>query len=618
MFFSTIRSALVPVLATFVYCLSLTAGPAQASFSGTQPLPMDKAFHLTASQTDNNGIRLKWTIAPGYYLYENHFSLQAGQADIAMPSLEGDRQEKDDPTFGLTTIFYDHVATVIPLTNRADGQNLQITYQGCQDGGICYPPVTRTINPVTLAITAAGNGLPYAFARKQQNFEETPQASGITIAADSGNMVNSLLHDGGLPLLLGSFVLFGIALAFTPCVFPMYPILAGTIIRQQENVTVWRSFSISVAYVLAMACAFGLLGMVAAWSGQNLQMALQSPWAIGAVAALFAVLSLSMFGFFELQLPSAWVNAISRTSAGSTRGSYSSAALLGFTSALIVGPCVTAPLAGALIYIAQTGNMAIGAASLFALGLGNGIPLILFGTLGAKALPKAGAWMNRVRQAFGFIFIAVAIWMLSRLVPPAVILALWAAFMIGIATWLGAFDSLSPEASGRRRATKAIGLAVALYGIILAVGAASGGSDPLRPLGHLIAQNSNNAPETGRLAFQNISTQTELNNALAQAGNKPALLYVTADWCATCAIIDRHVLQDRQTQNLLAGFNLIKLDVSANSPVQQEIMRALEVAGPPTMIFVNAQGHEVNGTRLIGDITPSSLARAINTTQAAK
>jgi len=579
---------------------------------------MDKAFHLTASQTDKNGIRLKWTIAPGYYLYENHFSLQAGHADIAMPPLEGDRQEKDDPTFGLTTIFYDHVATVIPLTNSADGQNLQITYQGCQDGGICYPPVTRTINPVTLAITAAGNGLPYAFARKQQNSEETSQVSGITIAADSGNMVNSLLHDGGLSLLLGSFLLFGIALAFTPCVFPMYPILAGTIIRQQENVTIWRSFSLSVAYVLAMACAFGLLGIVAAWSGQNLQMALQSPWAIGAVAALFAVLSLSMFGFFELQLPSAWVNAISRTGAGSTRGSYSSAALLGFTSALIVGPCVTAPLAGALIYIAQTGNMAIGAASLFALGLGNGIPLILFGTLGAKALPKAGAWMNRVRQAFGFIFIAVAIWMLSRLVPPAVTLALWAAFTIGIATWLGAFGSLSPDTSGRHRAAKAIGLAVALYGIILAVGAASGGNDPLRPLGHLIAQNNNNAPEASRLAFQSISTQAELNNALAQTNNRQSLLYVTADWCATCVIIDRHVLQDRQIQNLLAGFNLIKLDISANSPAQQEIMRALKVAGPPTMIFINPQGHEVNGTRLIGDISPSSLARAINTTQAAK
>lgn len=618
MFFSTIRSALVPVLAAFVYCLSITAGLAQSSFSGTQPLSMDKAFHLTASQTDNNGIRLKWTIAPGYYLYENHFSLQAGQADIAMPPPEGDRQEKDDPTFGLTTIFYDHVAIIIPLTNSADGQNLQITYQGCQDGGICYPPVTKTINPVTLAITAAGSGLPYAFARKQQNSEETPQANGITIAADSGNMVNSLLHDGGLPLLLGSFLLFGIALAFTPCVFPMYPILAGTIIRQQENVTVWRSFSLSVAYVLAMACAFGLLGIVAAWSGQNLQMALQSPWAIGAVAALFAVLSLSMFGFFELQLPSAWVNAINRTGAGSTRGSHSSAALLGFTSALIVGPCVTAPLAGALIYIAQTGNMAIGAASLFALGLGNGIPLILFGTLGPKALPKAGAWMNRVRQAFGFVFIAVAIWMLSRLVLPIVTMALWTVLTISIATWLGAFDSLSPESSGRRRAAKATGLAVALYGIILAVGAASGGNDPLRPLGHLIAQSSNNAPKAGRPAFQNINTQAELNNALAQAGNKPSLLYVTADWCATCVIIDRHVLQDRQIQNLLAGFNLIKLDVSANSPAQQEIMRALEVAGPPTMIFVNAQGHEISGTRLIGDITPSCLAKAIAATQAAQ
>ncbi|MDN5925993.1 MAG: thioredoxin family protein [Hyphomicrobiales bacterium] len=286
----------------------------------------------------------------------------------------------------------------------------------------------------------------------------------------------------------------------------------------------------------------------------------------------------------------------------------SSAALLGFTSALIVGPCVTAPLAGALIYIAQTGDVALGAGSLFALGLGQGVPLIVFGTLGPKALPRAGAWMNVVRQAFGFIFVATAIWMLSRLLSPQATLALWALFAIGIAVWLGAFDALAPNAGGARRTAKAAGLAAGLYGAVLAVGAASGADDPLRPLGMLAAMHSEGgAGKSERMAFRSVGDPRDLQTQIAAADGRPSLLYVTADWCVACTIIDRTVLSDPAIQTKLAGFNLVELDVSENSPIQRQMMRSLQVAGPPTIIFVDANGREKAGTRLVGDVTKTTL-----------
>lgn len=364
-------------------------------------------------------------------------------------------------------------------------------------------------------------------------------------------------------------------------------------------------------YVLGMATAFGLLGLVAAWSGQNLQMALQSPLAIGAVSALFIILALSMFGLFELQLPSAWVNALGGMGQV-RRGSLASAGLLGLTSALIVGPCVTAPLAGALIYIAQTGDVALGAASLFALGLGKGIPLIAFGTLGPTALPKAGPWMARVRQAFGFVFIATAILMVSRLLPAPASLALWSAVALGIAVWLGAFDTLEVEASGARRTAKTAGLVAALWGIVLGVGAASGAQDPLRPLAQLAIRGQMNAPQDAKLMFSTVGDAQELQTRVASSGGRPSLVYVTADWCATCAAIEKDVLTDPATLSSLSGFNLIKLDVTANASAQRDVMKSLRVAGPPTMIFMNEQAREAGGTRLVGDVTTPLLQAAAN------
>lgn len=596
---------IVAALVTVLVAASASLASAQVTTTGSMPLPADQAFQLSASRTEDGRVRVQWTIAPGYYLYRDKFEFRRGASDIAVPQLEGREESKDDPTFGPSVVFHDRVAAAIPLLgNSADP--LEVHYQGCQDNGICYPPVVRHVDATTLAVLDPEKRGQAPLASAWTAPSSADPAIGIDIAADKGSMIGSLLQDGGVLMVLGSFVLFGALLAFTPCVFPMYPILAGAIARQGESVTALRGFALSLAYVLAMATAFGLLGVAAAWSGQNLQMALQSPLAVGAVSILFVLLALSMFGLFELQLPSAWVSAIGGLGQGN-RGSLASAGLLGFTSALIVGPCVTAPLAGALIYIAQTGDVALGAASLFALGLGKGIPLIVFGTLGPKALPKAGAWMTSVRQAFGFVFVATAIWMISRIIPPEAGLALWAVYAIALAVWLGAFDTLDPAATGRRRTSKAAGLVAALYGIVLAVGAASGATDPLRPLGNLVAKSGGVPGAVESRGFRVAGTPEELATQVAARNGRPSLLYVTADWCVTCSVIDRRVLSDPAVQAELARFNLIKLDVSDNTPAQRQVMQTLQVMGPPTMIFINPEGRETAGTRLVGDVTKATL-----------
>ena len=353
----TVWTFFVVLLMTSLAGVSTGPAFAQMTSTGGIPLPIEQAFRLSATRQDDESVKLQWTIAPGYYLYEDKIRLRRGASDLAVPELQGNGQSKDDPTFGPSTVFHDHVAAIVPLTPSALGP-LEVRYQGCQDKGICYPPIVRHVDATTLTVTDPEERAPATLANDWTAPTSTAQASGVAIAADEGGMVHSLLKDGGVLMVLGSFMLFGTLLAFTPCVFPMYPILAGAIARQGEAVTLLRGFTLSLAYVIAMATAFGVLGVAAAWFGQNLQMALQSPLAIGAVSILFLILALPMFGLFELQLPSAWVSAIGGLGQVN-RGSLAAASLLGFTSALIVGPCVTAPLAGALIYIAQTGDVVL-------------------------------------------------------------------------------------------------------------------------------------------------------------------------------------------------------------------------------------------------------------------
>lgn len=549
------------------------------------PLQPEDAFRLTATPLPGGGLALEWQIEDGYYLYRDY--LAAATPDGTTLVLETPTGiSKDGPNFGPSEIYYDTATARLALTTAT----VNITWQGCQEDGLCYPPITR-------AVTTTGEVLAQA----------APAAETVTLTLDdeSDGIVTDLAFRGGPLLVLASFLGFGLLLAFTPCVFPMFPILAGMLARQGERLTPTRGAILSGSYVLAMAAAFGLLGMAVAWSGQNLKLVLQSPIALGLVAAIFVALALSMFGLFDLHLPAAMTAQLARISGG-TRGSVGSAVALGFTSALIVGPCVTAPLAGGLLYIAQTGDVALGAGALFALGLGQGIPLFLAGTFGSRVLPRAGAWMESAKSMFGFVFLGMAVWLGARLVPGPVELALWSVLLIAAGVFLGVFDRPTLAAGPVERARKTAGLMATVVGVIFAVGAAMGADDPLRPLARL---GGNRAAITPVLDFAQTDSPASLTAAL-QATTAPVMIYITADWCVTCRMIERSVLPDPGLQARLAGLTLIKADVTNTGPEGRALLEQLGAVGPPTVVFLDAEGAEVSGTRLVGDVTVESMTRS--------
>lgn len=613
--------------------------------AGGMPLKPDDAFKLSITR-DENGPKLHWTIAEGYYLYRQSLSAQQldnGQ-DIPLSTIAG--LLKNDANFGSVEVYYHNAGAGLPATING---KITVAYQGCKENSICYPMQTRELALPGAAVAANMSAIPASssFGHKQaalrgpidvaptgqttpnltSSLEEKPQPARDLLEspapvqdfalaeATDGGMISSLLASGGTVYVILAFLAFGVLLAFTPCVLPMYPVLAAMLARSGEKLTPRRGFVLSGVYAIAMAAAFALLGIAAAWSGQNLQIVLQSPYAIGAMIALFIALALSMFGVFSLQLPSAWMERIS----GATRtgtGSLRTAAALGFSSALVLGPCVTAPLAGALLYIGQTGDISLGAAALFALGLGQGIPLIIFGTLGGKALPRAGGWMDQVRQIFGFVFLAVAVWLSARLLPPHVVLGLWAVLLIGGGVFLGGFDTLAADAGPRARGRKAAGIAMALYGALLGVGASSGADDPLRPLERLASRATSATQDmpAAMTAFGSAASVEEFRTQLARAAasDRPSLVYFTADWCVTCKPIQQTVLPDPAISPALKDFNLIKADLSSLDADKQELMNQLAVIGPPTMIFFNADKREVAGSRLVGEITATTLAESIS------
>lgn len=593
-------------LATFVV---LAAGSFPAVAQQANLLQAEDAFRLSVDRGEDGAVGLHWAIADGYYLYRDHLKARDASTgtEVALKTNPG-TIESDDPNFGSSEVYY---TEAVARLDAAAPTRVSVTFQGCKKNSICYPPVTQTVDTRSLRTTAATVGFGLA-SEPAATDEDSAASSGFRLAdnASGGGMIASLLESGGALWVVGSFLVFGLLLAFTPCVLPMYPILSATLARDGEALTARRGFVLSSAYVLAMAAAFGLLGIVAAWSGQNLQIVLQSPYAVGAVTVLFIVLAASTFGLFELQLPTGWVNRIAGIQGG-RRGSVIGAGAIGFTSALIVGPCVTAPLAAALLYIAQTGDAALGAAALFALGLGQGLPLIAFGTMGSRALPKAGAWMVHVKHVFGFVFIAAAIWMASRILPPPAALALWAMLLLGAAVFVGLAEPLARDATNGARFCKAAALALSLGAGILAIGAASGATDPLRPLAHFAGkQDTSNAPP--ELTFAHANSVAKLKQDLSAAGGRPTLVYFTADWCVTCGIIERDVLPARDTIAGLQGFQRIKVDLSALDQENQALMRELAVVGPPTMIFFNAQASEIPNSRLVGDVTAESLKTSMD------
>lgn len=573
----------------------------------SESLPSDEAFKLSVERTDNV-ITFNWNIEDGYYLYRDHITASQSGIPLKIDNYIG--EPKDDPNFGLVEVYYGNaVSSVIPTRSSP----ITLEYQGCKEQGVCYPLETRLIDPITLKISKPelkNSFYNFTYTSSNSSHEttnvseiETPSAKPVSVASRDKGLVQSMLDDGNAIFVLVSFLIFGILLALTPCVFPMYPIMAATLAREGEHLTPRRGFVLSSIYVVSLASAFAVVGAIAGLSGHNLQMVLQSPYTTGLVASIFGFLALSMFGLFDLQLPSRWTDAI-QSKTNKTRGGKRSAAILGFSSVLIVGPCVTAPLAGALLFIAQTANIGLGAAALFALGVGKGIPLIVMSTVGGSILPRSGSWMENVKRIFGFAFFGSAIWMATPLIPIGYDLLLWALLMLAVAAFLLSVSWMTLNA---KIAARSVGAAALIYGAALIAGFASGGINPMKPLDRLGGMSS----KVTELQYDQATNTDELAAKL-QSGGKPSMVYFTADWCTTCHTIERQVLTDSTVQKALQNINLIKVDLTHLNVEKQVLMKKRDVVGPPTMLFYDADGEELAGTRLVGDITGTTITNSVS------
>jgi thiol:disulfide interchange protein DsbD len=596
-----------------VFLVFFTVGNAIAA---SVPLAINDAFGLTLEKTPGGAVHLHWAMPPGYYLYRQYISAKAADGAAILLSM-APGVEKNDENFGKSEVYFEKAdAELSPV-----GSSFTLTYQGCQEHGLCYPPARRIIDTATLAVSEQPIfALPTAGQSEwsRQAVEDKAQTLARTggdevkRSAIGGNIVDRFLARGGVPLLLAAFLGFGILLALTPCVFPLYPIVAAMLSREGERLDARRGFLLSTSYAVALAGAFAIFGAAAAWGGGNLQIALQSPFTVAVVALIFVSLALSMFGLFELQLPSALITKFGRhrETAG---GSVGSAAALGFSSAFIIGPCVTAPLAGALLYVARSGDTALGAALLFALGLGKGIPLVVFGTVGAHALPRAGAWMNSVKHVFGFVFLAAGIWMAEPLLEEWMSMPLWAVWAMAVAVFLGAFEVTKGPATPVRMGLQALGLLSAVYAVLLIVGLAAGSIDPLRPLGGIGDSPMVTQVDPAKTMLP-IGSKAEFASQLESAGatGKASLVYFTADWCVSCRSIDRNVFSRPDIARALSGLKTLKVDLTDIKPAQRALMRELDVVGPPTMIFFRGDRQEAANGRLIGEFGAPDLLRAVS------
>ncbi len=573
-----------------------------ASFAHAQEfLDPAEAFKASARALDGRTVEIRFAIADGYYLYRDKFRVRPVDDKLVVNVGELPRgKEKNDENFGKVEVFYQSIAFRATVDRQSSGEmplQLDVVAQGCADAGVCYPPHTQTV-AVTLPDPAT---TPAAAA------ENLPSSA---IDGDESGQIASVLRDASLVAILAFFFVAGLGLSLTPCVFPMIPILSGIIAGQGKQVTRGRAFALSVAYVLGMALTYALAGIAAGLSGTLLSAALQNACVLGAFAAVFVLLSFSMFGFYELQLPTALQSKLSEESGHLQGGRGVGVFLMGALSALIVGPCVAAPLAGALLYIGQTGDAVLGGAALFVMALGMGVPLLLVGLAGGTLLPKTGPWMEGVKKAFGVLLLATAWWLLSPVIPNVVEMIGWALLCIIPAIYLHALDPLPPHAKGWPRFWKGIGVILLLTGAALLLGALAGSRDPLQPLAALRG-GSALAAENRKLPFEPVRSLTELDARLATV-DRPVMLDFYADWCVSCKEMEKFTFADPAVQAKLAGFTLLKADVTANNADDKALLARFGLFGPPGIIFFDAKGQEIAGRRVVGYQEASKFLRSLD------
>lgn len=598
-------------------------------------LPPELAYLPQIVSATNTQIDVRWEIEDGYYLYRDKlsFTLQpANTLQIGESHISNGVMQYDD-FFGNVEILRQTASATLAVSGNMTASGTQdasllISYQGCADIGVCFPPsvtalpLSFTSSPTVNAVAAAGaetdsgnDGVPVMSANANPAVTGTQRVSSDLPAQSEQDRLFGKLSSDSLWLTVATFFGFGLLLAFTPCVLPMVPILSSLIVGQGKSMSTAKAFQLSLVYVLVMATTYAMVGVFVGLSGYNVQAFLQNPWVLSAIALLFVGLSLSMFGFYELRMPAGLQDRLTQWSNRQNGGQVTGVAAMGFVSTLIVGPCVTAPLAGALIYIARTGDALIGGAALFALGLGMGAPLLLIGTSAGKLLPRAGTWMNTVNHVFGILMLAMAIYMVSRFLPSTVTMSLYGILAIMSGVYLGATDSLSHNSNGWHRFSKGGGIVVSLYGVTLLIGALSGGGSYTTPLRGLVAggtQTVNDGTEHA-LPFQAIKGVDGLQQAVARAQSEGRALMLDfyADWCISCKEMEAFTFTDSRVQALLKNAVVVQADVTDNDKADQALLKKFDLFGPPGIIFYNADGQELPSARVVGFMNADNFSAHI-------
>jgi len=574
-------------------------------------LPVDQAFKLAVEAIDKDTLLASFTIAENYYLYRDKikFSLKSGDASIDAVTLP-QGEIKADPNFGNTEVYHQSFQAIIKLKREGSGEqavSLAAVYQGCSVKGICYPPVQKTVALILPAAAAAtveaarqSVAAPVAEMTVPAKFVEAPGSESSRIGA--------LFKGGSFWLIMASFFGFGLLLALTPCVFPMIPILSGIIVGQGHALTKSRAFGLSLAYVLGMALTYAAVGVAAGLSGTLLSSALQNPWVLGGFALIFVALAFSMFGFYELQMPGFIQNRFNDASNRIKGGSLAGVFAMGALSAVIVGPCVAAPLAGALLYIGQTGDVVLGGSALFSLALGMGAPLLLVGVSAGALLPRAGGWMEAVKSFFGILLLGMAIWLISPVISSAIHMLLWAGLLIVSAMYLRAIDPLPHAASGFAKFWKGVGVVALIVGVALLIGVLSGSRDMLQPLSGLRAEGAGaKAAGVASIKFERVKNVAELEKRLKRANGKVVMLDFYADWCVSCKEFERFTFGDAKVQAKLRDVVLLQADVTANSEDDTALLKKFGLFAPPSIIFFDKSGKELSDARVIGYEPPEKF-----------
>lgn len=584
-------------------------------------LKPSQAFKFSLKTGPHGNLIAHWYIAPGYHLYRDQikFKLEQGKGLNLGKFKLPHGKSVDLPVLGHKLVYahpFNVKLSIKQATNAAHKGILQVHYQGCADKGICYAPITKhvafTLNQVqSTSSTSSHTG---AFGSSPQNSQRPPSSS----TNEQGKLAYFLLHKP-LWMSLGLFFLLGLGLAFTPCIFPLFPILSGIIIGQRETPSSGKTFMLSLIYVLAMAFTYTAVGVIVGLTGASIQAWFQNPWVLSAFAGIFVMLSLSMFGFYDLQMPAFIQTRITQISNRQQGGSLIGVGVMGILSALIVGPCVTAPLVATLIVIANTGNAVLGGLTLFALSMGMGLPLLIICTACGRFLPKAGPWMDKIKYAFGVLMLGVAIWMLARFIPAWSTALLTGLLLITSGVYMGAFDSVKKDASGWHKLWKGFGIALALWGILIFVGLSSGGNSVFNPLSDLFqgsSMRSSSSKLSGTahsLSFTPIKNNKVLTQALkiAHRKGKPVMIDYYANWCVDCKELDAETFSNPKVQQALAGFALLRVNVTSDSATDKAMLKRFNLFGPPGVIFFNEQGRQLHQLQVVGFMRPKQFVKHI-------